>query len=151
MGGGDEERVETFAGGIISLAEFVSEHREAVNYDLLTRTGYDLDSVGRGLSWSALDAFIRNTPPDGALMREMRPEIAQWSTVAKTNAILADIYDLLSAINANLCAKGSGKRPKRPKPYPRPGAMSNQRKIGKALPVDELKKRVFGKKTGGED
>lgn len=84
-------------------------------------------------------------------MREMRPEIAQWSTTAKTNAILADIYDMLAAINANLCAKGSGKRPKRPKPYPRPGAASNQRKIGKALPVDELKRRIFGKNSGGED
>lgn len=134
-----------------SLAEFVLEHRGAVNYDLLTRTGHDLDDVGRGLSWSALDSFIRNTPPDGALMREMRPEIAQWSTTAKTNAILADIYDMLAAINANLCAKGSGKRPKRPKPYPRPGATSNQRKIGKALPVDELKRRIFGKNSGGED
>ena len=134
-----------------SLAEFVSEHRGAVNYDLLTRTGHDLDDVGRGLSWSALDSFIRNTPPDGALMRELRPEIAQWSTTAKTNAILADIYDMLAAINANLCAKGSGKRPKRPKPYPRPGAANNQRKIGKALPVDELKRRIFGKNSGGED
>lgn len=84
-------------------------------------------------------------------MREMRPELYQWSTNAKTNAILADIYDMLSAINANLCAKGSGKRPKRPKPYPRPGATGNQRRIGQALPVDELKKRIFGKKTGGED
>lgn len=134
-----------------SLAEFVSEHREAVNYDLLTRTGYDLDSVGRGLSWSALDAFIRNTPPDSALMRKLRPDLYQWSTQAKTNAILADIYDVLAMINANLCAKGSGKRPKHPKPYPRPGATSNSRKIGKALPVDELKKRIFGKKTGGEN
>ena len=151
MGGGDQEGVEAEPGGIKSLAEFVTEHREAVQYDLLTRTGYDLDDVGRGLSWTALDSFIKNTPPDGAIMRELRPELSQWSTTAKTNALLADIYDLLAAVNANLCAKGSGKKAKRPKPYPRPGAQSNVRKIGKALPVDELKRRIFGRDSGGED
>lgn len=136
-------------GGIICLAAFTREHREAVTYDLLTRTGYDLNDIGRGLSWSALDAFIKNTAPDSALMRELRPEFAQWATLPKTNALLADIFDMLAAINANLCAKGTGKRPKRPKPYPRPGKNKSSKHIGTALPIEELKKRIFGKKKGG--
>lgn len=128
---------------MISLASYIQEHREAVNFDLLTKTGYELSDVGRRLSWSALDSFIKHTPPDGALMRELRPELAEWSTTAKTNALLADIYDILAAINSNLCAKGSGKRAKRPKPYPRPGR-SSAKKVGTALPVAELHKRIFG-------
>lgn len=52
---------------------------------------------------------------------------------------------MLAAINANLCAKGSGKKAKRPKPYPRPGKHNTARKVGTALPVSELHKRIFGK------
>lgn len=77
-------------------------------------------------------------------MRELRPDISIWGTTAKTNALLADIFDMLAAINANLCAKGSGKRAKRPKPYPRPGENKTERKIGKPMPIDELHKRIFG-------
>lgn len=130
---------------MICLASYIQEHSEAINYDLLTKTGHELSDVGRGLSWSALDSFIRNSPPDGALMREIRPDLYQWTTPAKTNAILADIYDMLAAINSNLCAKGSGKKAKKPKPYPRPGKNSSARKVGTALPVSELHKRIFGR------
>lgn len=129
---------------MISLARFVTEHYEAIDYDLLTKTGYSLDDVGGRLSWSALYSFILKNE-NGALLRELRPDISIWGTTAKTNALLADIYDMLAAINANLCAKGSGKRPKRPKPYPRPGESKTERKIGKPMPIDELHKRIFGK------
>lgn len=110
----------------------------------MTKTGFCLDDVGGRLSWSALFSFISNTPPDGALMRELKPDISQWATVAKTNALLADIYDLMAMINANLCAKGSGKRAKRPKPYPRPVEARAERRIGKPMPIEELHKKIFG-------
>ena len=86
-------------------------------------------------------------------MRELRPDLAQWATLSKTNALLADIYDELAAINANLCAKGTGKKPKRPKPYPRPFVRNTNttKHIGTALPISELKKRIFGDETGGEN
>jgi len=130
---------------MIGLAAFVNEHYEAVDYDLLTQTGMSLSDVGGRLTWSALYSFIRKNN-NGALMRELRPDIAQWSTTAKTNAILADIYDVLSAINANLCAKGSGKRPKRPKPYPRPVEQNkSERKFGTPMPIDVLHKKIFGR------
>ncbi len=79
--------------------------------------------------------------PDSALAREINPEAYIWSSRAKTNALLADIYDLLSVINANLCAKGTGKKPKTPKPYPRPGKKDTETThIGKgALPPDKLR------------
>lgn len=44
-----------------------------------------------------------------------------WGTTLKTNIILADIFDILSAINYNLAGFGGNKHPKKPKPYPRPG------------------------------
>ena len=71
--------------------------------------------------------------------RELDPDLAQWGGTPKTNALLADIYDMLAMINANICAMGTGKRAVRPKKYPRPGDKQAQ-KIGKnALPPDELR------------
>jgi hypothetical protein len=107
-------------------------------------TGHQLEDVGRSLSWDALRSFLRYPAPDSALMREMHPESAAWVTTTKTNAILADIYDILAAINANLVAVGSRKAAKAPRPYPRPSTGKNgenERHIGSgALPPDELEK-----------
>lgn len=66
--------------------------------------------------------------------------MAYWSSRAKTNAILADIFDMLSQINANLVAVGNRKAAKKTKLYPRPGDKDKkEKKIGKnALPADEL-------------
>lgn len=130
---------------MISLAKFVSEHREAVESDLL-KCGFTLDDVGRRLSWSALNSFIKNISSDSELMRSLRPDLWQWSTQAKTNAILADVFDLLNVINSNMCAKGSGKRPKKPKPYPRPINSKEKKRIGTAMPIAKLHKKIFGRK-----
>lgn len=77
-------------------------------------------------------------------MQEIRPEYAAWGTRAKTNVILADIFDMLALINTNLVATGSHRPAKRPKPYPRPfknDKNSETRHFGSgALPPDELRK-----------
>ena len=68
---------------------------------------------------------------------------------AKTNAILADIFDVLAQINANLVAMGSHKKAKEPKYYPRPGnePKKNTKHFGSgALPVDELERWIEEKR-----
>lgn len=73
-------------------------------------------------------------------MAESHPETAQWATTLKTNIILADIYDCLAQINANLVAIGSGKKAKKAKQYPRPKKKKTTHKIGSgAMPVDKLR------------
>lgn len=77
-------------------------------------------------------------------MRELFPETATWATTAKTNAILADIFDVLNNINSNLIALGSGKPAKQPPPYPRPGNKQkpneNEKHFGSgALPANDLR------------
>ena len=111
---------------------------------MLVETGHELRDVGRSLSWEALDSFLCNIKPDSALARELNPKMGNWVTRAKTNAILASIYDMLAVINSNLCAKGSGKRPTKPTPYPRPWDEEKKKPevthFGKgALPPDELR------------
>lgn len=142
---GDER---SFLGGIISLAKFVEEHDKAINYDLMTRTKYQLDDVGGTLSWSALSSFIGNLRTDSALARDLGKSTG-WEDTLQTNVILADIYDLLQLINANLCAMNNGKH-KQIKPYPRPGRdEDNRKRIGKgALPLDKLREWIKERQHG---
>ena len=132
------------SGGILSLAKVVKDHREAISSDLFAITGYQLSDLGKSVSWGTLDAFLRHLPADSAFMRELYPESAPWATTTKTNAILADIYDLLSVINSNLVAIITRKPPKEPKRYPRPGVKQqkneNEQHFGSgALPAVELR------------
>ena len=79
--------------------------------------------------------------------------MAYWSSQAKTNAILADIFDMLSQINANLVAVGSHKASKKTKPYPRPGDKEKRdKKLGKnALPAAELDSWLAKKRKAYKD
>lgn len=73
-----------------------------------------------------------------------------WGTQLKTNLILADIWDMLAQINANLVAIGSGDPAKKVKPYPRPVPQKpeNEQHYGRgALPADELHKWIEGKRA----
>ena len=121
---------------------FVDDHREAIEYDLLTLTGHELADVGRTLSWGALASFLAYERNGSALDRDVNGDASIWSDIIKTNGILADIYDQLAQINANLVAIGSRSKSQPVKPYPRPGIEQdgeNRRHFGKgALPVNEL-------------
>lgn len=106
----------------------------------MTRTVYQLEDVGGALSWSSLASFIKYLGTDSALAKDLDKSTG-WETTIKTNAILADIYDMIQVINANLVNWASnGKKKLKVKPYPRPGRDDNTvRKIGRgALPPDEL-------------
>ena len=118
------------------------KHRESIEHDLLL-TGHTIEDIGRTLSWSAFGSYLRKLGPGTATARELHPELYEWTTTAKTNAILADIYDVLASINANLVAFASGKRATRPKLYPRPGNKKNENNqhFGSgAMKVDDLEK-----------
>ncbi len=110
-----------------------------MNFDLLTRTGYEVEDIGGALSWGAFESFIKNIGPESALGRELGYSTG-WNTQTKTNAILADIYDLLQLINRNIVASHSkGRVAAKIKPYPRPGK-EDEKKVGKgALPVKDLR------------
>jgi hypothetical protein len=82
---------------------------------------------------------LRHIDINSETARELDPDLAAWGGTAKTNAILADIYDMLAMINSNLVAIGSGNKARKPKPYKRPGD-KDVKHIGKnALPPDQLR------------
>ena len=119
------------------------------------QTGHTLEDVGGTLSWSALGAFLHKVDPSGAIAQELEPEIASFASTFKTNAILADIYDLLAQMNANIVAGFSHKRTPKPRRYPRPGD-NDKRKIGKdsGMTTSDLDEWFAAKKRqrgGGAD
>ena len=141
MDQGVEQGSRETCGGILSLVRTIEEHREAIEYDLMAVTGHEIDDIGYAMSWDAFGSFIKNLDYHSALFREMHPDSAVWADTIKTNAILADIYDMLATINANLNALGTRKAAKKPKPYPRPFKKDteNERQIGSGgLPPAEL-------------
>jgi hypothetical protein len=129
---------------MIGLAGFVDDHREAVERDLLTETGHEVDDVGSTLSWGALKSFLSSVKLGSALGAELNPEMTDWATTAKTNTILADIYDQLQIVNANLRVLITHKPGRKPEPYKRPGADKKEiRRIGKgALPVNKMREWI---------
>lgn len=70
----------------------------------------------------ALAHFHAHLGVDSATYRASvgMPDVAEWSADLKQSVILADIFDVLNALNTNVAHIGSKKRAKRPKPYPRP-------------------------------
>ena len=114
----------------------------------MLKYGYSIKDVGHSLSWSALRSFIANISTESALTKEIQPDVYEWSTRLKTNVILADIFDVLAMINANLVALGSHSRAKTPKPYPRPKQDDDSRYGGDAMPISELRDFFANKRKG---
>lgn len=108
----------------------------------MTMTRYTLQDVGGALPWGALLHFVQFVPRTSALSREMNPttDDERWAQGHATAAILADMYDLLNQLNTNLASRGSGHRPARVKPYPRPWAKSKgERRIGRdPIPIADF-------------
>lgn len=105
--------------------------------------------MGGALSWGSLASFIKNLGTDSALARDL-DKATGWEGTIKTNAILADIYDLLQVINANLVSFASGgKKRTKIKPYPRPGGDKNTKRLGRgALPLDQLREWIKERQHG---
>lgn len=119
-----ELRKRGLTGGIIGLATLIADHREALNYDLMTRTGAGLGSVPVSLDWSDIRDFVAGLGADSHLVAELHPEVAGWQGDEKVPMLLAAIADQLAALSysyALVHTKQGAPKPKAPKPIPRPG------------------------------
>lgn len=78
-------------GEILSLREFLTEHGEAVEYDLLTH-GLDLRLLGTDrLTWRRLVVFVNQAATDerSALWRDLAGDNARWDTYAQLLGVVA--------------------------------------------------------------
>lgn len=131
-------------GGIVSLYRVIDEHESALDYDLMTRTGRTLhEYLAMGAAGIvALCHFLRHLPLDSATAAEVSGYrgIAEWSQTTKTNILMADIYDNISAMRyAFVQSKSKKGRAKKPDPYPRPWRSDGKKRIGRgAVPVSKF-------------
>ena len=117
----------------------------------MTRTNYTLNDIGGALSWGSAYAFIKNLRGNSALARDLG-QATGWEDTLQTNSILADIYDLLQVIHADIVNWAMhGKKRIKIKPYPRPGRDDDKkRRLGKgAMPLDELREWMNRRRKNG--
>ena len=94
--------------------------------------------------WDELINFSNHLPLDSATYRALKPDESKFATDLQRNAILADIYDAISAY-AYMYAKRNGGKPQKPQPYPRPWTNGGAQKIGsEPIPISEFKDWYYG-------
>lgn len=143
MAGGERGGHGGNPGGIAELCQLIEEHGAALEYDLLTMTGYQLRDVGGALSWGALLHFAMHLPRTSVLSQELTPltDTERWTDGTVTAPLLADLIDVVNSIGAALLAKGTGRMPRHVKPYRRPWTDNGDVTIGgpdSAIPIAEF-------------
>lgn len=90
------------------------------------------------LPWCEFAALVEHLPPDSALARAAGGERTRWG---ESEHLLAVVIDLLQAQvwQYALTHSGKGRKPKRPRPYPRPGVETPGQRTwrGKRMTLDE--------------
>lgn len=109
------------------------------------RYGKSLDDVGSpDFDWADAIAILSTAAPGSPLHDVLYPEAAGWTN---ENMLLADAVDALHV----LAWQGAGgKKANKPKPIPRPGVGTDQkRKIGgKPIDIDEMKAILDARRRG---
>lgn len=113
----------------------------------LISSGFTLRDVGDRISWDTLREYLYNASPNSATARKMNPDLSMWASSLKTNALLADIFDVLAMINANICSLGSGQPAKRPPRIEHPGDKNRQKIGGKRMTMKEFDAHMAKKRA----
>lgn len=128
----------------------IGTYEDSISYDLFCKTGKSLDDLGENIDWTTMYNFVTHLDDKSAFAKQVSPEAAEWGSTTKTNFILADIFDMLSAINFNIMQVSGAKNMQQPKPYKRPNSnKEDNNKYGKkAIPVTDIRSWVksYGKK-----
>ena len=89
------------------------------------------------MDWAELGAFVKYLPLDSALKSEMNPDSAYWEGSRRVPMLLADLYDGLNGLTYTVSRIG-GVKPKKPKPYPRPGVKKSNAYGREAIPIKDF-------------
>jgi hypothetical protein len=122
-------------GGILSLHRLLSEHGEAIEYELIA-VGARLRWLGSNrLTWNDVRAVVKHSPPGGALHRAIDPDGSGWTV---DSYLLAALFDATNAANWQ---RAGDKSKARPEPLPRPGERPRKRAKGRNLTQAALEAR----------
>lgn len=114
-------------GGIAGLRELIRQHKEAVEYHLIT-LGLRLAWLGTTtLTWRDLLVIVKQAPAGSSIHRATAGEEAEWGLQEQLLAALFDTQQLLVWMQSEDGAKGRN----RPKPLQRPGvAAEDEKRLG---------------------
>lgn len=121
----------------------VRQHGEAIDYDLMTMTGWTLRDWESGrLDGRTLYRFVRGLGPGSRYFAETHPQDAAtiaWLDGTATDAILADLIDVVAQGMRALAYKGTGRTAPAFTPYRRPWADDGRKHFGRdPIPVSEF-------------
>lgn len=137
-------------GKIASLARTVELYGEAIDYDLMTRTRWTLRDWEDGrLDGRSLARFVEGCGPESAFYRASHPDdkgSIAWYDGTAACALIAELIDTVRASANALAYKGTGKRPPRMEPYPRPWRKDTQaRHFGRdPIPIRDFNDWYYG-------
>lgn len=115
-------------GGIASLRELIRQHKEAVEYHLIS-LGLRLAWLGTtALTWRDLLVIVKQAPAGSSIRRSTGGEEAEWGLQEQLLAALFDSQQLLVWMQSEDGAKGRN----RPRPLPRPGVEDEGARHGSA-------------------
>ena len=95
----------------------------------MARAGMTLDDIPSRLPWRALINFCAHLDAGSALCKELSPETADWQGTGRVPMLLADVLDSINMLRYEFALANRprrGARPKKPKPYPRPGVKADE-------------------------
>lgn len=134
-------------GGIASLVRLNRETDGALNADMMVRLGVPFSLAPR-IGWGNLADFVRHLGRDSCVYRARNPEEELFASGLHSNAALADLYDLVAEFITLYASahSGKGRRPNRPKRYPRPWVEDGEfERIGRdPIPVSEFDRWYYG-------
>ena len=123
----------------------VTDHGGALEYDLLTATGYTLDDVGGRLPLRALANFVRHLPVTSATKRELDGLTAEqddWVQGRVLSELMAILIDEIRGLEWMYESAHSKSRIRRPKRIPTPWSTDEElgvRRYGKdPIPVKDF-------------
>lgn len=126
MGGG----VCNLRGGILAVLTLIDEHREPIEFDLISLGLRLRDCPSPGFNWRDLWVICRRLGRSSELYKAMNPDDdTSWSVTDYLLALVADN----TAFRLWQSAGGKGRKPK---PIPRPG--DTKKYGGDSLPVSDM-------------
>lgn len=107
--------------------------------------GMPFEQAAYSFGWGNLRDFALNLPNDSATYRALNRDLSQFSSQLNQSAMLADVFDALTAF-AYMFAKAHGGKGQKPKPYPRPfESKDDGQRLGKdPIPISEFDKWYYG-------
>lgn len=126
------------------MGVLVSEHAQALNYDLLTRIGVSLYDIPDAIGWDDLRDFVTHLDASSALVSETHPDEAGWQGDQKIAMLLAHIADLIAGLSYSYTIshlKKGAKKPSPPEPIERPGVTKKKEKMrwgADAIPIRDF-------------